>query len=325
MVSVEKQGRGEMTEALTVKNDGQALTAADVRGQVNLIQTVMKEVMQEGQHYGVVPGCKKPSLWKPGAEKISMTFRLRPIINAGDVQITQLGNGHREIMVSCHVLNADGLELATGIGSCSTMENKYRYRGGEKKPTGRDVPREYWNLKKDGQANEAQELIGGRGFGAAKIDGKWEIVEMGEKQENPDIADTYNTVLKMAKKRAYIDGILSATAASDIFTQDIEELSDAAEEHVEHKPPVEMPKRKQPDTSTAEKVPGGDGVKVALINDGERAHLFATADENFVSKESLHEHLKSVYRIESTKDIRKAWFSAIIDWLKNGGKNIEDK
>jgi hypothetical protein len=37
-------------------------------------------------------------------------------------------------------------------------------------------------------------------------------------------ADLANTILKMAKKRALIDAVLTATAASDIFTQDIEDL-----------------------------------------------------------------------------------------------------
>jgi hypothetical protein len=49
-------------------------------------------------------------------------------------------------------------------------------------------------------------------------------MKRGEKGENEDPADCYNTVLKMAKKRAYVDAMLTATAASDIFTQDIEEM-----------------------------------------------------------------------------------------------------
>lgn len=44
------------------------------------------------------------------------------------------------------------------------------------------------------------------------------------KKENPNIADTWNTVLKMAKKRAFVDAVKSTTAASDIFTQDIEDM-----------------------------------------------------------------------------------------------------
>jgi hypothetical protein len=249
-----------MSEELAVQNDGrlmQSLTAADIRAQVNLIQQVMKEVMQgpsaenpNGVHYGIVPGCgKKMVLLKPGAEKLSMTFRLRPLIdNERDVNITELPSGHREVRVNCHILSASGMELATGIGSCSTAETKYRYRGGEKVATGKPVPKEYWNLKKDGKTSEAQELIGGRGFGAAKVDGEWQICEIGEKAENPDIADVYNTVLKMAKKRAYIDGILSATGASDIFTQDLEP-EDADGSEGERKPEIKPPQSKSSQTT----------------------------------------------------------------------------
>lgn len=241
----------ENTGLVSSDSNNLSLTAHQVKQQVQLIQEVMKSIMQEGQHFGKVPGCgDKPTLLKPGAEKLSLTFRLRPVINNGqDIRITELGNGHREINVYCHILNSDGVEMATGIGSCSTMESKYRYRGGEKIPTGQPVPKEYWNLKKDGKISEALELIGGRGFGVAKVEGVWEICSLGEKMENPDIADTYNTVLKMAKKRAYVDGILSATAASDIFTQDLEDLPIAAEvaetSPAHTKPAVEMPKAKQ--------------------------------------------------------------------------------
>ena len=249
----------ENTGLVSSDSNNLSLTAHQVKQQVQLIQEVMRSIMQEGQHYGKVPGCgDKPTLLKPGAEKLSLTFRLRPVINNGqDIRITELGGGHREINVYCHILNSDGVEMATGIGSCSTMESKYRYRGGEKIPTGRAVPRDYWNLKKDGKISEAQESIGGRGFGVAKINGAWEICSLGEKMENPDIADTYNTILKMAKKRAYVDGILSATAASDIFTQDLEDLPSTSvvqEEApaVNSKPPVDMPVAKKQQVSKKE-------------------------------------------------------------------------
>ena len=248
------------------------LTAGDIRKQVNLIQEVMKDVMQEGQHYGKIPGCgDKPTLLKPGAEKLSMTFRLRPIMdNDRDIAIIELSNGHREVRVYCHILNMAGVELATGIGSCSTMESKYRYRGGEKISTGKPVPTEYWNLKKADKIAEAQKLIGGPGLASAKINGNWEICKVGEKMENPDIADTYNTVLKMAKKRAYVDGILSATGSSDIFTQDIEDFVETTvAQPTNGKPAVKQPEEvKKPapaksqeqvaaeETFNAEEVPG---------------------------------------------------------------------
>ena len=41
---------------------------------------------------------------------------------------------------------------------------------------------------------------------------------------NPDIADDYNTVRKMACKRAHVAAILFVTCASEIFTQDVEDM-----------------------------------------------------------------------------------------------------
>jgi hypothetical protein len=40
-----------------------------------------------------------------------------------------------------------------------------------------------------------------------------------------DFAANLNTVLKMAKKRSYIDAVLTATHASGVFTQDIEDIA----------------------------------------------------------------------------------------------------
>jgi len=45
-------------KVMTVNN--QAMTAGDVRKQVNLIQEVMEAVMKKDEHYGIIPGCKKP-------------------------------------------------------------------------------------------------------------------------------------------------------------------------------------------------------------------------------------------------------------------------
>lgn len=42
-----------------------------------------------------------------------------------------------------------------------------------------------------------------------------------------DFATNLNTVLKIAKKRAFVDAILTATHASKVFTQDLEDISNA--------------------------------------------------------------------------------------------------
>ena len=222
-----------------------AMNVESVTRQVAIIQNVMKSVMKQDEHYGTIPGTNKPSLLKPGAEKLNLVFRLRP-----EYQITktELYNGHREYEVVCTLYHIPtGQSVGQGVGSATTMEGKYRFRGGEKKDTGKPVPKDYWNLKKTDPA-KAKELIGGDGFGTAKFEGEWRICELGEKIEHDNPADYYNTVLKMAKKRAHVDAILTATAASDIFTQDTEDMTEvipgAAEVKKEAKPPMQEPQKK---------------------------------------------------------------------------------
>ncbi|MBF0350948.1 MAG: hypothetical protein HQM11_07935 [SAR324 cluster bacterium] len=210
-----------------------------------LIQTVVKEILKEGEHYGKIPGTKKNVLLKSGAEVISATFQFRIKIEPNDIILRDLGGGHREYEIYCHVCSPNGDELATGLGSCNTMEGKYRYRTGPVESTGRQVPKEYWDYRQSNPA-KAQELIGGKGFEAKKNDGRWEIVIKGEKMDHDNPADYFNTVLKMAKKRSFVDGIITATACSDIFTQDVEEMEELLDSHVKKDKAEEAQHQAQP-------------------------------------------------------------------------------
>ena len=101
------------------------MSSDDVLRQVRLIQEVMGKAMKEGEHYGVIPGTDKPSLLKSGAEKLSLTFRLRPKFG---LERLDLAGEHREYVVTCDLFNQAGGHEGQGIGSCSTMESKYRWR-----------------------------------------------------------------------------------------------------------------------------------------------------------------------------------------------------
>jgi hypothetical protein len=175
-----------------------SLTAADVRAQVNLMQDVMQEVMQKDTHYGVIPGTKQPSLYKAGAEKIMSTFRL-----AADPEVEQLGaDGEVHYRVKVRILSASGMFLGAGIGECSSTEDKYAWRAALCDEEFDETPENRRRIK------------------YSKYQGKVEK----KKQIRTNPADVSNTVLKMAKKRGLIDGVLTVTAASDLFTQDIEDL-----------------------------------------------------------------------------------------------------
>lgn len=150
-------------------------TESVLQQRVSAVHSAYASVMRKGTHYGVIPGTKKPSLYKPGAEMLCTLFRLVPTYA---VDKTDYDGGHREYSVTCTLTKMDtGQVWAQGIGLCSTMESKYRYR---------------WRNR--------------------------------QRVENPDIADTWNTVLKMAKKRALVDATLTATGCSDMFTQDVEDF-----------------------------------------------------------------------------------------------------
>lgn len=212
-----------------------AMTAQQVIGQVALIQQIMEAAMKDGHHFGKIPGCgDKPALLKPGAEKLCLTFRLAA---SYEVKEDKSERGHREYQVTCTLTSIlHGNVVGAGLGSCSTLESKYRYRGNEVEVTDRAVPRAFWDAKNAGETKRMQELLGGPEFSPKKIDGQWMIVKKkAEKMENPDLADQYNTVLKMAKKRALVDAVLTATAASDIFAQDLEDLAQNMEASATHR------------------------------------------------------------------------------------------
>lgn len=218
------------------------LSIPELTSQVNKIQQIMESVMILDTHYGTIPGTTKPTLYKAGAEKLNLVFRLSP---AYDMEKIEHDEGHREYNFICKLTHLPtGLMFGEGYGSCSTLESKYRYRWDD---TDIEVPKEYWETRDIS-------LLGGSAFTARKswINRKqvWHIFQ---KIEISDPADYYNTCLKIGKKRALIDATLTATAASDIFTQDLDDNPNLpADEYVQDypngkknaKPDVDMPEPK---------------------------------------------------------------------------------
>lgn len=189
-----------------------------IKRQTDQVKSLMASCMNEGLHYGKIPGCgEKPTLLQPGAQKLTMMFGLA---DTYEISREDLPNGHREYTVKCLLVSkATGLVQGSGVGLCSTMEKKYRYRNvSDFEITDQPIPQDARERKHDYRK---------QGYGMKKVDGQWCWVKYMDstQQENPDIADTYNTVLKMACKRALIAAVLNTLAVSDLFTQDIEDLA----------------------------------------------------------------------------------------------------
>lgn len=230
-----------------------AMTLAGILRHVELVEKVIGEVMKEGTHYGAsFPGDTKKNLLKPGADKLCLAFQLSP---AFEVMERQLPNEHREYRITCRLTTPQGRVMGEGVGSCSTMEKKYRYRSDK-----RTCP----ECGKEAIIKGKKEYGGGwlcfqkkDGCGAKWPDGAKEIEgQVVGQVENADIADVFNTVLKIAKKRAYVDATITATAASDLFTQDIEDIGDSLQRE-EAKETARAPQQQAPQEERRESPKGG--------------------------------------------------------------------
>lgn len=230
-------------QSLAISQTNSTPSVAAILEQKALIQDAMKSAMQDGQHFGKIPGCgDKPTLLQPGAQTILLLFRMNPDY---DTDVIDLDRGHREYRIKCRLTNSSGEFIGAGVGSCSTMEGKWRFRVAPKQLTDREVPKGYWDLRKT-DPKAAQQLLGGNGFSTKKNEsGQWMIAEgTSEKVEHDNPADYYNTCFKMAKKRALVDATLTRTAASDIFTQDVEDLRENASVY-EQSEPQQSPARQE--------------------------------------------------------------------------------
>lgn len=185
------------------------LTADQIKAQVGLIQKVMKAVMKSGTHFDTIPGCNKPSLMKAGSEVLLTTFRISVEPEVDDLS-TMDEIRYRVRAVGRH--QSTGIVVGIGIGECSSSEEKYRWRDAvcdeEFDATADDRRRVKYVRKRDGGHYTRQQV-----------------------RTCP--SDVANTVLKMAKKRAQVDLTLTATAASDIFTQDVEDDDTRGGDHRE--------------------------------------------------------------------------------------------
>ena len=198
-----------MTQALMQSGLESAATAAEIRAQVNLIQEVMQAVMKDGVHYGTIPGTPKPTLYKPGSEKILSTFHIaiEPLVE--DLSIP--GEEARFRVVARATHQHTFIFLGSGVGECSSNEEKYRWRVA--------VCDEEFDATPEDQRRTKY-----------KKGDKGKVYTVKQIRTHP--ADIANTVLKMAKKRAQIDVCLTVTAASDVFSQDIEDLPDEVRDAV---------------------------------------------------------------------------------------------
>jgi hypothetical protein len=303
----------ETAIAVTDRQGVQALTAAEIRAQVNRIQEVMKAVMQNGIHYGKVPGCgDKPTLLKPGAEKILATFQI-----AVDPQIENETRTADEytVRIKAVATSASGRNLGSAVGEASSNEEKYKWRKTV-------CEREFDTTPEDR-----------RRIAFKKYDGKINEV----KQVRTNVADISNTVLKMAVKRAEVAVCLQVTAASDCFTQDIEDLpEEVAREVVDQRPEIKPPQSKSSQTAAnpppaqpaEEKRMGNPSQPAELpdedeprISDAQSKRFYAIWKSSGRSDEVMRAYIFSKIGSSHTKDIPRRMYDEMCAYAGQANDN----
>ena len=171
---------------------------------VNEFQQIVHQQLIEGNDWGIIPGTSKPTLLKPGAEKIAKLLGLSDQYEIVDRQ-EDWNKPFFRYLIKCKLIHVATQSLISeGLGECNSMESRYRWRWVSE----RDLPPGTDKTKLVAQERHATS------------GGHWIVFRF----ENDDIYSQVNTILKMAKKRALVDAALSAGRLSNVFTQDIEDM-----------------------------------------------------------------------------------------------------
>jgi len=84
------------------------------------LQAVVQKTLKDGHDYGVIPGTSKPTMFKPGGEKICMMFGLTPHYDFMD-KIENYKDGFFAYNVKCTLYKEDKA-VSQGVGSCNNYE-----------------------------------------------------------------------------------------------------------------------------------------------------------------------------------------------------------
>lgn len=221
----------------------------------------IKNDFVDGVDFGQIPGVNMPSLFQAGGEKVQMYLGLTPIYK---------------------LLNSKFLESKKGYDNVWNDEaKKYELQ---------EFIRDYYSWE------WACELWHGNvkvaeGVGMANTEEDKYISQYKGKKTPSSLA---NTVMKIAKKRAFMDAIKSVAGISDMFTVDLED----------NKTIKSLKLDKTTKTGKATK----DNIKT----------IFATAGAMNVTTEELQEILRE-FGYENTKEIKGSDTNAICEKIKQFG------
>ena len=96
---------------------------ASVMSKINEFQKLVQTKLRQNHDFGVIPGTPKPTLLKPGAEKILMLLGIRSEFDVID-STRNFDKGFFQYQVKCRLYKGDML-ITEGLGACNSQEPKY--------------------------------------------------------------------------------------------------------------------------------------------------------------------------------------------------------
>ncbi len=118
-----------MSEQISGNNALSIIDSVDIQevsgtiSKITQFQKVVQSQLLQNHDYGVIPGTPKPTLLKPGAEKILMLLGLRSEFDIVD-STRDFDKGFFQYQVKCKLYHGDML-VTEGLGSCNNRERKY--------------------------------------------------------------------------------------------------------------------------------------------------------------------------------------------------------
>jgi hypothetical protein len=270
------------------------LSDKHIQARVNMIQAAIKNIFKKDVHFGTIPGTPKPTLYKPGAEQLLVMFRIAP--SEPKIEDLSTPDSIRYRVTRSGVNQVGGNFLGSGVGECSSDEEKFRWRkpvcDAEWDETDVDRRRTVWKKSANGPYQA--------------------------KQVRMSPADVANTILKMADKRAMVAMTLVVTGASDAFSQDLEDLSEEVREAVasEAKETPAAPARTSPpaaaNSSNGSSPDGDQGGR--KISEPQRKRFFAIWKNAGKTDESVKTYLMDLIGSENAADITVDVYEKACSW-----------
>lgn len=175
---------------------------------VKSLQATLKSILVDKHDYGTIPGCgDKPTLLKPGAEKILMALGITSSYELIEHTENFEGKGFFAYTVKC-ILFKNGQKITEGLGHANSKEKKWAIESVYEKDLPEGTDKSLLRKKQIKTKN-------GETFYKYEVDA--------------DVNSKANTILKMAKKRSQIDAVLTVASLSEIFTQDFDDIEPTEE------------------------------------------------------------------------------------------------